>query len=191
LAWIRKGDYRQAIADYGEAIRLDPSIAKCYGDRGWAWLELEEPDKAIADLDEAIRLNPQDDRAFLSRGVAWSEKREFGKALSDYDEAIRLAPNTAKAYENAALIRASCTDARHRDGKRAVELATRACELSEWSSAESCCILAAAYAQAGNFDSAIEYQDKAITLNSDDSDFVEFAKQLRSQYKARQPYRED
>ena len=63
------GDCEKAIADYTEAIRLDPKDAKAYYNRGVAYGEKGERDKAIADFTEAIRLNPKMAWAYIFRGV--------------------------------------------------------------------------------------------------------------------------
>ena len=49
LAWNEKTEYDKALADYTEAIRLDPKSAAAYNDRGWVWTAKKEYDKAIAD----------------------------------------------------------------------------------------------------------------------------------------------
>ena len=37
LGWRSKGDDERAIADYNEAIRIDPNLALAYLNRGWSW----------------------------------------------------------------------------------------------------------------------------------------------------------
>ena len=59
LAWDKKGEYDKAIADYTEAIQLDPKLAPAFNNRGLAWDEKGEHDKAIADYNEANRLDPR------------------------------------------------------------------------------------------------------------------------------------
>ena len=85
-----KGDYDQAIADYTEAIRLNPEYAEAYCNRGVAYWEKGNDDKAIADFTEAIRLNPEYARAYQNRGVAYGKKGENSKAKSDYDQAKKF-----------------------------------------------------------------------------------------------------
>ena len=53
-----KGDQDRAIADYDQAIRLDPGLAHAYANRGSAYTDKMDYDRAIADLDQAIRLDP-------------------------------------------------------------------------------------------------------------------------------------
>lgn len=60
--------YDKAIADYTEAIRLNPEFAAAFHNRGETWLNKGEFDKALADLTEAIRLNPNNERSFNNRG---------------------------------------------------------------------------------------------------------------------------
>ena len=74
---------------------------------------------------------------------------------------------------------ATCPDAKHRDGRKAVELATRACELNE-----------ADYAEAGDFDKAVEWQEKANKLYSDADDRKKGEDRLKL-YQQRKPYREE
>ena len=73
VCYVRKGDNDKAIADFTEAIQLDPKNAKAYIDRGSAYINKGDNDKAIADCNEAIRLDPKNADAYISRGVAYSE----------------------------------------------------------------------------------------------------------------------
>ena len=127
-----KGDYEKAIADYSEALRLDPKNAKGYDTRGLAYEAKSDYDKAIADYDEAIRLDPKDPKAYEIRGAAYHDRGDYDKAIADYDEAIRLDPKYALPYNSLAWLLGTCPQAGFRDGKKAVEYATKACELSMW-----------------------------------------------------------
>ncbi len=97
--WLKRKELDTAIADYNEAIRLNPgSAGVAHQGRGRAWRDKKEYDKAIADCNEAIRLDPGHARAYYTRGVVWSDKKDYDKAIADYNEAIRLDPEYAHAY---------------------------------------------------------------------------------------------
>src|SRR6266540_1228156 len=95
-----KGDDDRAIADYSEAIRLDPNYALAFYRRANSWQAKGDNDRAIADFNESIRLDPKDPCAFYNRAMAWSDKGERDRAIADYSEAIRLAPTYAVAFNN-------------------------------------------------------------------------------------------
>ena len=62
------GKRSQALADYDEAIRLDPLYARAFGRRGLLRAAMGDLDQAQADLNEAVRLAPDDSSGFYNRG---------------------------------------------------------------------------------------------------------------------------
>jgi tetratricopeptide (TPR) repeat protein len=187
--WLSKEQYEKATADCTEAIRLDPNSAFAYECRGKARVKMKEFDGAIADLDQAIRIDPKNSDAYAWRGWLWLSKKQYEKAMSDLDEAVRLGPVDESAYGNRALILATCPDAKLRDGKKAVESATKACELAGWKSADLLVTLAAACAEAGDFESAVKWQTRANELRTD-PEAKEKGGRLLKRYQAKQPYRD-
>jgi tetratricopeptide (TPR) repeat protein len=97
-AYAAKGEPDRAIADYNEAIALDPKSALTYVNRGAAYTDKGEHDRAIADYGEAIRLDSNFARAYHNRGYAYNVKREPERAIADFNVAIRLNPKDASAY---------------------------------------------------------------------------------------------
>lgn len=69
-----------------------------------------------------------------------------------------------------------------------MELATKACELSNWKEPNYLDTLAAACAEAGHFDDAVKWQGKAIDLLTDASQIGEFSERLKL-YREKKPYR--
>jgi tetratricopeptide (TPR) repeat protein len=98
-AHYAKGDYDGAIADFSEAIRLDPKFAIAFSGRGLAYSAKGDHDRAIADFNEAIRLDPKSRIAFYNRGLAYDAKGDYDRAIADYTEAIRLDPKFAAAFD--------------------------------------------------------------------------------------------
>ena len=84
--------WNAAIAEYDEAIRLDPKYALAYNNRGFAYINLGQHQRAIQDLDEAIRLDPKLALADKNRGFAYANLGQNQRAIQDLDEAIRLDP---------------------------------------------------------------------------------------------------
>jgi tetratricopeptide (TPR) repeat protein len=98
-------DLDGAIADYTEAIRLDPGNALAFNNRGSARNQKGDLDGAIADCNEALRLDPQLALALINRGTARMYKGDLDGAIADCNEAIRLDPKNALAYGNRGLPR--------------------------------------------------------------------------------------
>jgi tetratricopeptide (TPR) repeat protein len=164
LAWSAKQQYDSAIADFDRANQRNEKLSFVYLDRGQARAARKEYDKAIADYAEVIRLSPRNANAFYHRGLARVEIKEYDKALADYDQAIKLDPRFDEAYLSRAWLLASCPNPRLRDPKKAVESATKACELTNWNEAHDLGGLAAVYAETGNVAAALKWQSKAIEL---------------------------
>ena len=72
--------------------------------------------------------------------------------------------NFLLAYNNLAWIYGTSPNASLRNGDEAVALATKACELTNFKNPEMLDTFAAAYAEMGKFEKAVEYQQKAIAL---------------------------
>jgi tetratricopeptide (TPR) repeat protein len=189
VASCETGKFDEAVVDLSEAIRLDPQDARALVNRGIAWAGKKDFDKAITDFNEAIRLDPKLAPAYGNRSLAWQDTGEYEKALSDIEEMIRLAPGDVFAHSNCAWLLATCPDGKCRDGKRAVELATTACELSAWTAADDVDTLAAAYAEAGDFENAIKWQERALELSAP-TDRDEFRGRL-ALFKSHKPYRDE
>jgi tetratricopeptide (TPR) repeat protein len=124
-----------------------------------------------------------------ARGNYWEERRDFQRARDGYEEAVRDEPENAGSLNNLAWFLATCPDATVRDGKRAALLARRACELSDRQNSSFLDTLAAALAESGDFQAAIETQREAIGLLSNgDSSANDFHAHLEA-YEARRVFR--
>jgi membrane associated rhomboid family serine protease/Flp pilus assembly protein TadD len=96
VAWSAKGDNDRAIADFSEAIRLDPKNAKYLNQRCWARaIAGRELPLAVTDCTEALRTAPNDANIMDSRGFVYLRLSRLDDAVADYDEALRRNPKQA------------------------------------------------------------------------------------------------
>jgi tetratricopeptide (TPR) repeat protein len=95
---LDRQDYRGAIADFTQAIKVDPNNALAYTARGISRLRIKDDRGAIEDFTEAVRLNPNDALAYTVRGEAYSNLEQHATALEDYNRAISLDPKYGYAY---------------------------------------------------------------------------------------------
>ncbi|WP_156331800.1 tetratricopeptide repeat-containing serine protease family protein, partial [Planktothricoides sp. SR001] len=82
--------YDLAIADYNQAIALDPNYAAAYNGRGNAYKELKKYELAIADFNQAIALDQNYASAYVGRGLAYYDLKKYDLAIADYTESLRL-----------------------------------------------------------------------------------------------------
>ena len=99
------GDYKGAITDYTQAIRLKPDSAGAYLNRGLAKDDLGQHLAAIADYDILIRLKPDDADAYNNRGNSKYKLGQHFAAIADYDIAIRLNPDDVDVYFNRGIVK--------------------------------------------------------------------------------------
>jgi tetratricopeptide (TPR) repeat protein len=87
-----KGDWDGAMADYNEAIRLDPKYYAPYDNRGNVKRQKGDLNGAMVDIDQAIRLNPKNALAYNDRGNVKEAKGDLEGAVADFSQAISLNP---------------------------------------------------------------------------------------------------
>ncbi len=107
LAYYEAGDFRRAVHEATQAIKLDAHFADAYADRASARVERNDINGALDDAVEAIRLDPTSARSHLVRAWVFGRKKDPRGAFSDLEEAIRLEPGNAWLFvERAQLWRA-------------------------------------------------------------------------------------
>jgi tetratricopeptide (TPR) repeat protein len=90
--YYAKHDFDRAIADFDQALRLDPKNAGAYGNRANALQARGDADDAIKDYNESLRLNPRNAYAYLNRGSFLMEQGDFAGALADYAKTLAINP---------------------------------------------------------------------------------------------------
>ena len=98
-------DWDRAVADYSEAIRLEPQNMSYYRARSNAWFGKGDQDKAIRDIDEAIPLKPQEVDLLYTELITgrrsgtlrrpWPVSRRFFSLIRSIPRPTRCAVNSA------------------------------------------------------------------------------------------------
>jgi tetratricopeptide (TPR) repeat protein len=101
--YLDNGNYDQAIAEYTQAIELDPSLTSYYYNRGLAYRGKADYENAKSDFSQVIKMNPEDGEAYYQRGLNYSTKGDFELAVADYTKAIQFGSEKAYAYTNRGL----------------------------------------------------------------------------------------
>jgi tetratricopeptide (TPR) repeat protein len=190
IDYMAAGNMNKALADLTEAIRINPKFAEAYSRRSVALMQLKRGNEALADAQTAVTLRPESSEAYLFRGRLRLARHEFAEARADFERTFQLVREPDRDVLNeVAWFYATCPDASGRDGKRAIELATKACELSQWKDAHILDTLAAAYAEAGDFNQATKWQSQASNPPDPLAKIRSEMRQRLDLYRKHRPYR--
>lgn len=188
-AYAVLGNFEMALADANAAISLNHDYAAAYCFRAGIYQQRGESDRAIADCDSALQLDPQFTMAYVVRAEGRETRSEYAQAIDDLSAALRLSPESEEVLNNLAWILATAPQDGLRNGARAFQYANKACEITKWKNAGYIDTLAAAYAEIGDFEEAVKWQQKALALTAKGEHAEELEAHLKL-YQAKQPCRE-
>jgi tetratricopeptide (TPR) repeat protein len=192
MNYLAAGDLDRALADLTESVRLNPKFEEGYARRSVVLLRLKRKDEALVDADSAVTLTPDRAEPYIVRGDLRSARREFSLARADFERALERSREPHWSFLNSvAWFFATCPDRSGRDGKRSIQLATKACELTKWKDAHLLDTLAAAFAEAGDYDQAVKRQSEAIKLYEGPADVRSGMEKRLALYRQHHPCREE
>ena len=190
LIAAERNDYPAAIHDFRRLVSQKPDDAVLVGQLGMLYLAAKQPRQAIKRFSRSIELDDKNFASWRGRSDAEISIGDHQAALVDLEQALTLEPNDSGVLNNLAWLLATSPDDAIRDGKRAIELARKACEETTWKQPHIISTLAAGYAETGDFAEAKKYSQQAV--DSEDSS-PEVKKQLEGElasYGAEKPWRE-
>jgi len=187
----RQGRYENAIEMFQEVLRRDPALGVAYGQLGRALAGLERWQDAETALRQAVELEPKriDFRADL--GWAFWHLDRKSEAAREYAAVVQIDPDWPEEARRAAWTWA--TDARpaRRNGFEAVRLAEQSCQARNQCDAHFFDTLAAAYAEVGRFEDAVQWAKQALEVAGDDAKALRREIEQRlEEYRKNQPYRQ-
>jgi protein O-mannosyl-transferase len=189
---VDQGKLDEAIAQFFEVLRLQPNHQPSWLQVGLARAKQGKPAEAVEAFSASLRIKPDDVEAHCHLAVVLASRHKTKEAVQHYRAALKLLPNFPEALNNLAWIFAANPDPQVRNGGEAVDLAERACKLTDYKQPLLVGTLAAAYAEAGRFPEAVAMAEKARTLAAE-SNQLELAarnRELLELYHSGQPVRD-
>ena len=162
--YSRRGEFSKAISDLTIALRKESDKARVYDSRGDAYEEMGRKEAARSDYEQVTRLPAKEGADYSIRGRAYFALGQYKSAASDHAMARRMEGGQAIVLNGVAWFEATCPDSAFRDGRAAIRDATRACERIRWKDPGTIDTLAVAYAEVGDFDRAIKFENQALSL---------------------------
>ena len=189
-ALLHKGELDEAIAQYYKAIEIKPDSALAHYDLANVLLQKGQVDEAIAHYEKAIEIKPDDADVYNNLGVVLFQKGQVDQAIAHYRKALEINPQNVQARANLAWALATSPQSSMLEAI-GVKLAQQANQLTGGANPTVLHILAAAYAQTGQFTEALETAQRSLELATAQNNTV-LMDALRTEiglYKKGFPYR--
>jgi tetratricopeptide (TPR) repeat protein len=188
----RVGD---AIAELERLVQLNPENRLLLMQLASMYQMDDRPRKALRIADRLINAEPTDWQALRLRGDVLLALGRHADAINDYEEAVKNIPEDEEdlsgVLNNLSWVLSTSPEDSVRNGDRALEAGLKACELTEYKKSHILSTLAAAYAELGQFDKAIEWSSKAVELGAkEEAEQLDQLKEELKNYQDKKPWRE-
>src|SRR5882724_187314 len=189
-ALLQKGLIDESIIHYQKALAIRPYYVTAHYNLSSAFLRKGEIDEEIFHCRAVLSIQPKHADAHTILASAFLQNGEIGNAIEQYKKTLEIAPRSVPALNNLAWILATYSDPAFRDGTKALELAQEANEFSGRSNPVVLRTLAAAHANVGQFSTAVEVGQLALSLTDRQSQLAKALRREIAGYEAGEPYRE-
>jgi len=164
FALARLGRMQEAFDHWKKALDIEPGLLDAHYDFGVALAQSGRIVEAIEHYEKALQIKPDFADAHYRLALALKLQRRFSEALNHHRKALALDPQSLVAQNALAWVLATSPEASLRNGKEAAELALTAAQLSGGNYPQVLDTMAAAYAESGQFEKAVETAKGALRL---------------------------
>jgi tetratricopeptide (TPR) repeat protein len=165
-ALTKAGRPDDAVVELRHALDADGANVSAHYALGQAFERKGDSQGAVDEYRHALQIDPQNVDVHISLGDLFLSQRRPADALTEWRAAIESRPNDVALLEKTAWLLATSPDAGIRNGEQAMTFATRAMQYSARKDARLLDILAAAYAEKGDFDEAMYIEGEAVDAAS-------------------------
>ncbi|MCK4341943.1 MAG: sulfatase-like hydrolase/transferase [Phycisphaerae bacterium] len=163
LVYIQQRDFQRAYENCRRYVKLNPRSANALTNLANLLPALGRTEEAVDLLEQALQYDPKYAAAQRAYWVALRNVGRRREAVSALRRALEVLPNDRKLRYELGWLLASAREAELRDGAEAVRLAKLCCEVDP-NDPRNLDLLAAAYAETGNFAQAVETARQALRL---------------------------
>ena len=171
MTYFELGEYIKALADYEEALRLNPQWLEAYEGRAEVYRKMQQYAKAIADYTAALQLKPSSD-LYIARGNLFMLIDQYKQALDNFNEALALSPDSVPAYFGKAYAYYCLEDYQHALDNCHQTLRLNNVQKVEILEAEIYKLRGRVYLMMDKFKDALKDLDESIKLDPEDSDAI-------------------
>jgi type IV pilus biogenesis/stability protein PilW len=185
---FRQGKYDEALRHFQAAIDIYPLNFQALTNSGAIEFSRGNLSPAKEHFEKAIEANPLYAEAHYNLALIQTREGLFKDAVGHYEKCLEIATQDADSLGNLAWLLATCPDDSIRNGRRAVELAQRLERSAEKPFPRMYDVLAAAYAETGQFDRAVQMAERAVQLTVNEDPAGGMRRRLVNLYRSGKPY---
>ena len=161
---LQQGQLDEAGIHLEKALELRPDLAGVHNNYGYLLMQQGRVGDAIPFFRQALDLSPDMADAHMNLGDAWLRQGRLAQAVEQYQAALTSQPTNVVVLYKLCWVMGSAADAEVRNGHKAVEYGEKASRLTDAKSEVVLGVLAAAYAESGNYDEALSTARRAAAL---------------------------
>lgn len=165
MAFVAKGDFKRAMKDLkkaekysGESVEFDIAMGELY-------FKMGKYEQAKTFIQKAIIKDSKSAELYYLRARVFYKAKDAHQAISDLEKALSINSFNVEAKRMLAWVYATNPLEIYRNGQKALKLAKELFEINE--DIEYIEVLAAAYAETGNFDMAVKTLEEGVRLTTD------------------------
>lgn len=192
IVFIQLGDLDKAIDCFKVTLQLKPDLLQAHYSLAELYLQQKKYAEAIRHYKKLLEINSNQPLILNTLGRIYYYQDKIELALIQWNKALELNPDLPEVLSNLAWIKATHQDPRFQNPEESIQLAQRACEVTNFKQANALDTLAAGYAAAGNFPEALKTAKKALELanSTGQEKLAETIKKHMKTYKQGRPYLE-